>query len=222
LILRLSEIYGPYVPPYGRIDTDYGKRLRSPTADGPIYMLNLTRYRPDVTYVRNSAAGATVNSREADGRYAPLGVLAAIGARLCFVADVVASPGNWHRVGVVAYRSRRSFIAMSARRDFQDWHHGKSAGVEEAVVMGTLPTAALPAPSNTSRILLETWNGPEPAAIADGPVCEFAVEGTLLGDGRLWTGVRYTAIEPGTPLPFVSTSSEYDALLLEPTMERWQ
>jgi hypothetical protein len=207
------------VPPYGRIDTDYGKRLRSPAADGPIYMLNLTRYRPDVRYVRNS--GAAVNSQDPDGRYAPLSVLAAIGARLCFVADVLAGPGNWHRVAVVAYRSRRSFIAMAARRDFRDWHDSNSARIEEAVVMGTLPTAALPAPS-TNRILLEAWNGPKPAPIAEGTVCEFAVEGTLVGDGRLWTGVRYTAIEPGTPLPFVSASPAYDALLLEPTMERWQ
>lgn len=208
------------MPPYECIDNEYGKRLRSPAADGPIYMLNLTRYRPDVRYVRSG--GSAVNSQEPDGRYAPLGVLAAIGARLCFVGDVLASPGNWHRVAVVAYRSRRSFVAMAARGDFRDWHHGKSAGVEEAVVMGTLPTTALPDRSRTSRILLETWNGPEPAPIADGAVCEFAVEGTLVGDGRLWTGARYTAIEPGTALPFVSTLPDYDALLLEPTIERWQ
>jgi hypothetical protein len=207
------------VPPYGRIDSDYGKRLRSPAAAGAVYMLTLTRYRPDVTYVRSG--GAAVNSEEPDGRYAPLGVLAAIGARLCFVADVVASPGNWHRVAVVAYPTRRSFIAMAARPDFRDWHDIKSAGVEEVVVMGTVPTDALPGPS-TSRILLETWNGPEPDWVAAGPVCKFAVEGTLVGDGRQWTGVRYTAIEPGTPLPLDPMPPEYDALLLEPAIERWQ
>ncbi len=209
------------MPRYGRIDSDYGKWLRSPAADGPIYMLNLTRYRSDVDYVRNGEAAA-VNSQEPDGRYAPLGVLASIGATLCFVADVVASPGKWHRVAVVGYPSRRSFVAMAARKDFRDWHDNKSAGIEEAVVMGTLPTHALPDQSSTSRILLETWSGPEPARIVAGAVSEFAVEGTLVGDGRRWTGVRYTSIEPGTALPIEPAPSAYEALLLEPTIERWR
>jgi hypothetical protein len=207
------------VPRYGQIDGDYGQRLRSPAVDAPIYMLNLTRYRPDVDYQRTEAA---VNSREPDARYAPLSVLASIGATLCFVADVVASPGHWHRVAVVGYPTRRSFVAMAARQDFMDWHHNKSAGMEQAVVLGTLPTRALPGPSSTSRILLETWHGPAPARVAAGPVCEFAVEGTLVGDGREWTGVRYTAIEPGTPLPLDPTPPGYEPLLLEPTIERWR
>jgi hypothetical protein len=208
------------VPRYGQIDSDYGNWLRSPGADGPIYMLNLTKYRPDVDYVRSDGGG--VNSREPDGRYAPLSVLASIGATLCFVADVVASPGNWDRVAVVGYQSRRSFVAMARRYDFREWHDYKSAGIEEVVVMGTLPTRELPGQSTTSRILLETWSGPEPARVVDGAVSEFAVEGTLLGDGRHWTGVRFTVIEPGTPLPLEPMPSGYEALLLEPTIERWR
>jgi hypothetical protein len=208
------------VPRYGLIDSNYGKRLRSAAADGPIYMLNLTKYLPDVDYVRNG--GAAVNSQEPDGRYAPLGVLASIGATLCFVADVVASPAKWHRVAVVGYPSRRAFVEMSARADFRDWHANKSAGIAEAVVMGTLPMLELPDRSTTYRMLLETWNGPEPARVAYGPVSEFAVEGTLVGDGRQWSGVRYTAIDPGTPLPLEPTQPAYQALLLEPTIERWR
>ncbi len=208
------------MPPYGRIDQNYGKLLRSPVADGPIYMLNLTRYRPDANYVRSG--GAAVDGQEPDGRYAPLNVLADIGATLCFVADVVASPGNWDRVAVVGYPSRRSFISMSARQDFREWHDNKSAGIAEALVMGILPTRALPSQSRTSRILLETWSGPQPTPVADGNVVEFAVEGTLVSDGRQWTGVRYTAIEPGTALPLEPVPAGYEALLLEPTIERWR
>jgi hypothetical protein len=207
------------VPPYGRIDSDYGKRLMSPAADGPIYMLNLTRFRPEMPFVRHASGAAS--GFEADARAAPLDVLAEVGARLCFVADVVASLANWHRVAVVGYPSRRSFVAMAGRYDFMSWHHNMSAGVEEAVVLGILPTGLLPEPS-TSWTLLETWTGPEPAPVAGGSVSEFAVEGTLVGDGRQWSGVRYTAIEPGTPLPLEPATAGYDALLLEPTIERWQ
>jgi hypothetical protein len=207
------------VPAYGQIDSDYSKRLQSPAADGPIYMLNLTRFRPDAPPIR--PANGAIEGQGPEGRYAPLGVLAEVGARLCFVAAVVASPGNWSRVAVVAYPSRRSFVAMAARRDFMTWHHIMYAGVEEAVVMGMLPTGSLPGPS-TNWTLLEAWSGPEPATVADGPVSEFAVEGTLVGDGRQWNGVRYTAIESGTPLPLEPTPPGYHALLLEPTIERWQ
>lgn len=182
-------------------------------------MLNLTRYRPDVPHGRHDSTG--VSGQDSGARYAPLGVLASIGARLCFVADVVASPGNWHRVFVVGYPSRRSFIAMATRHDFMNWHHDMSAGIEDVVVMGVLPTGALPAES-TSLTLLETWSGRRPAPVAPGPVSEFTVEGTLVGDGRQWAGVRYTAIEPGTPLPLDPPPPGYDALLLEPTIERWR
>jgi hypothetical protein len=96
-----------------------------------------------------------------------------------------------------------------------------ATGVEETVVMGVLPIGVLPSQS-TSWTLLEAWSGPRPAPVAPGPVSEFAVEGTLIGDGRQWSGVRYTAIEPGTPLPLDPTSPGYDALLLEPTIERWR
>jgi len=182
-------------------------------------MLNLTRYRPSVPYQRHR--GAEISGHDSGSRYAPLGALAAIGARLCFVANVVASVGNWHRVFVVGYPSRRAFVAMAARLDFMNWHHSMSAGVEEAVVMGVLPTGMLPGQA-TSWVFLETWSGPPPAPVANGSVSEFAVEGTLVGDGRQWSGVRYTAIEPGTPLPLGPTPPGYCAMLLEPTIERWQ
>lgn len=182
-------------------------------------MLNLTRYRPEVPHGWHGVG--RVIGQDSGGRYAPLDVFADVGARVCFVADVIASPGNWHRVFVVGYPSRRSFVAMAGRHDFMDWHHGMSAGIEEVVVMGVVPIGALPGQS-TSWTLLETWAGPRPAPVAAGPVSEFAVEGTLIGDGRQWSGVRYTAIEPGTPLPLDPTPPGYDALLLEPTIERWR
>jgi hypothetical protein len=182
-------------------------------------MLNLTRYRPGMPHGWHGIA--RIIGQDPGGRYAPLDVFAEVGARLCFVADVIASPGNWHRVFVVGYPSRRSFVAMAARHDFMDWHHGMSDAIEEVVVMGVLPIGALPGQS-TSWTLLEAWAGPRPAPVAPGPASEFAVEGTLIGDGRERSGVRYTEIEPGTPLPLDPPAPGYDALLLEPTIERWR
>ena len=183
-------------------------------------MLNLTKYRPEVDYVRTG--GPAVNSQEPDGRYAPLGVLSSIGATLCFVADVVAGAGDWHRIAVVGYPSRHSFVQMAARQDFRDWHHNKSAATEQAIVMGMLPAGKLPDQARTGRILLETWAGTEPAPVAPGSATTFDVEGTLVGDGRQWSGVRYTDIAPGTPLPLEPVAPGYQALLLEPTIERWR
>jgi len=49
----------------------------------------------------------------------------------------------------------------------------------------------------------------------------FGVEGTVIGDGRTWSGARYTVIESGTPLPLVKAQAGYQALLLMPAIERW-
>lgn len=210
----------PQVPLYGSIDADYGNRLRSASADGPVYMLNLTRYRPEAGYARSSN-GTLFSGAAPSAQYAPLDVLAAVGARICFSADVLASWGYWHRATVVGYPSRHSFVAMAGRRDFREWHHSKSADIAETVVLGAVPAGDLPDQASTSLILLELWDGPEPAPIAPGTASGFAVEGTLVGDGRQWSGIRFTVIEPGTPLPLEPAPANYDALLVEPTIERW-
>jgi hypothetical protein len=209
------------VPRYGRIDSDYGRRLRSAAGldDGPIYMLNLTKFLPG-----NPAA---VDSHDGSGRYAassyaPIPLLTSAGAALCFVADVVAGSADWDRVAVVGYPTRESFLDLSARPDFRGWHASKQAGVERTTVLGTLPVAGLPAEPGSSRILLEIWNGPEPEPVTDGPATPFEVEGTIVGDGRTWTGTRYTTIVPGTALPLQEPRPDYQALLLEPRIARWR
>ena len=194
------------MPRYGLINADYALRLRETAehADGPIYMLALTKLQ----------AGS-----ESVADYAPIPLLASVGAALCLDASVIASYPAWDRVGVVGYPTRRSFISLAYRREFLDWHAKKAARVERTTVLGTLPTAGLPA-DDRQRILLEIWNGPEPAALAPGPATSFEVEGTIVGDGRQWSGVRYTSIEPGTALLLPPTSPDHQALLLEPVLER--
>ena len=76
------------MPGYGQIDHDYGLRLAAtaPDDDGPVWMVNLMRYRERAEYADGRETALT--GREADDEYTPLGPLAAVGAEIVFVADV--------------------------------------------------------------------------------------------------------------------------------------
>jgi hypothetical protein len=206
------------VPQYGQINADYTGRLRSTRADGPIYMLGLEKSRPDAA---QRLANAVAHCG-ADRFYAPIPLLTAAGAALCFTAEVVASSGGWDRVAVIGYPTRRSFVELAYQPQFLDWHAAKEVGLERTTVIGMLPADNLPGPASSGRILLEAWAGPLPALVAAGPATLFNVEGTVIGDGTQWSGIRYTPIESGTSLPLRAGTSGYQALLLEPTIERWR
>lgn len=206
------------MPQYGQIDADYAGRLRSTRVDGPIYMLGLEKSRPDVDQDPVSAAA----HRGGDHFYAPIPLLTGVGAALCFAAEVVASSGGWDRVAVIGYRTRRSFVELAYEPQFLNWHSTKDVRLERTTVIGMLPAGNLPGPATSGRILLEAWAGPTPALLAAGPATIFDVEGTVIGDGRQWSGIRYTPIESGTSLPLRAATSGYQALLLEPTIERWR
>lgn len=201
------------MPGYGQIDRDYGKRLATsdPEADGPVYMLNLMKYRERAVY--DGGETADVTGREADDIYNPTDVLHDIGARVVFVANVHESSEPWDRVGVVRYPTRRSFIEMQSRRDFQDKHVHKEAGMDHTIVMGTLPAGALPDRAKPARVLLEVWRD----AVGDA---SFDVEGTIIGDGRTWSCARYTTLADGDPIP--SGDDGHQVLVLQPYIDQWQ
>jgi len=206
------------MPRYGTIDRDYGRRLATcePDQDGPIYMLNLMKYRDEADYGHDGERG--VSGREADDRYAPRDVLTSIGAAVCFVADVVASSEAWDRIGVVRYPTRRSFIEMQARQDFQERHVHKDAGMDHTIVLGTLPTGdGLPGPASPGRMALQVWRGDPPLA----PGVTFTVEGIILGDGRGWDGVRYSPLGADDDLDVTVGTPEHQVLVLQPVLESW-
>lgn len=161
-------------PRYGIIDLDYAARLATtpPEDDGPIWMVNLMSYRDQADYAGHGDPedAPQRTGREADDEYAPVEVLAAIGAEIVFVGDVDAqllgdSP-QWHRIAVVKYPSRRSFIEMQTRDDFRAKHVHKEAGMASTIVMGCteaeLPTAPSP---------FTDWSQvPHPPTPEDGPV----------------------------------------------------
>lgn len=134
-------------PSYGTIDKGYAKRMWTmpPTEDGPVWMVNLMKYRTEAVY----ADGTTgVSGREADDRYAPVKILGEIGAEIPFFGDVIATPWGdgtqWDRVGVVKYPTRRSFLEMQNRKDFQEKHEHKEAGMDFTFVIGCQPVDPQP------------------------------------------------------------------------------
>jgi hypothetical protein len=206
----------PGMPTYGTPDREYGLRMATcdPGLDGPIYMLNLMKYRDVAVYATGEEAG--VSGRDADDRYAPVDVLDAIGAQVCLVADVVDASEDWDRVGVVRYPTRRAFVEMQSRPDFRAKHVHKEAGMDRTIVMGTLPVDGLPPRAAPGRLRLEVWDGEPPT----GPA-SFAVEGTIVGDGRSWTGVGWSTLADGDAAAVPPATPAHQVLVLRPVLERW-
>jgi len=203
------------MPRYGTIDEDYAGRLATWENDGDIYMLNLMAYREEADYGPGGERG--VSGREADDRYAPLDVLAELGANVCFFADVVAATEPWDRVAVVRYPTRQSFIAMQSRPDFKDKHVHKEAGMDHTTIVATLPAGGS-FPEAGDLLLLEVWAGPTPPPIGDGGA-EFVVEGTIIGDGRTWSGARYTRVDA---VPELVGNEKHQQLVVRPLVSQWR
>ena len=222
-------------PRYGTVDREYAMRLATtpPHEDGPVWMVNLMKYREVADYT--DGRESTISGRDADDLYAPTESLAAIGAEVAFFGDVdqqlLGDAPIWDRVGVVKYPTRRSFIEMQSRPDFQRKHAHKEAGMAETIVIGCQPFEVPAWPDGVDR---PDWAVvPHPPTDDDGPVMVihvlkyhdaadaaitpedmeaysraaaesaglhgvriagwFAVEGTILGDGRSWDQVRFNA-----------------------------
>lgn len=173
---------------YGQIDKDYAIRLATtpPDDDGPIWMVNLMRYRERADYA--DGRQTTLTGREADDLYAPIGPLTAIGAEPVFVGDVdtqfLNDTPKWDRVGIVKYPSRRAFIEMQQRPDFQALHEHKDAGMAETIVIGCLPMPVPELPADAP-----SWDDvPFPPTAEDGDGgarAEVQGAGERHGDGHL-------------------------------------
>ena len=160
-------------PNYGTVDREYGMRLAttSPDEDGPVWMVNLMSYHDVAQYA--DGRDEAISGREADERYSPIDVLSKIGAEPVFVADVdtqlLGDSPKWDRVGIVKYPTRRSFVEMQSRSDFQEKHVHKAAGMAETIVMGCQPIASPSDGSDDSNLV--DWNEvPHPPTAEDMPV----------------------------------------------------
>ena len=159
-----------YSPSYGQVNTEYAKRMftTAPDDDGPVWMVNLMKYRTEATYADGTKG---ISGKEADDRYAPTKILREIGAEIPFFGDVIATPFGdgmqWDRVAVVKYPTRRSFLEMQNRKDFQKKHEHKDAGMEFTFVIGCQPVSPQPAMRPDTSI----WPTVEhPPTDEDGPI----------------------------------------------------
>jgi hypothetical protein len=203
------------MPSFGRIDHEYGAWLatRPVEDDGPIYMVNFMKYRERAVYLDGSDEGRS--GKEADDEYAPVDVLAAIGAVPVFFADVEPG-GEWDRVGIVRYPTRRSFVEMQGRADFRDKYRHKVAGMERTVVCGALPMGVRAPAVEGARVAFEMVVDGAPLALAGA--ARFRVEGTIIGDGRRFAAIAVAWVGDGFLAP--SASRERVVAVTRPSIDR--
>ena len=158
-------------PRYGLVDREYGIRLAttSPSDDGPVWMVNLMKYREVADYV--DGRKTTISGQEADDLYSPIDSLTAVGAEIVFLGDVdqqlLGDNTVWDRIAVVKYPTRRSFIEMQSRSEFQESHKHKDAGMDKSIVMGCQPLTI----PRASDMEFENWSDvPHPSTKGDGPL----------------------------------------------------
>jgi hypothetical protein len=152
-------------------------------------MDNFMRYREKAVYP--DGRESDISGREADDIYAPVDVLQKLGANVAYFGDVTsevnAATPYWHRMGIVRYPTRRSFIDMQNRADFIPRMIHKEAGMEFTIIACCLPTNRFEFDLEGSRTVTFALI---PAG-ADAPVLTkgqalFRVEGTIIGDDRRW------------------------------------
>jgi hypothetical protein len=191
---------------YGTIDLAYAERLATtpPEDDGPIWMVNFMRYKERADYGGGGDQGIT--GRQADDRYAPTEVLAAIGADVAYFGEAVGPEGaadpDWHRMAVVRYPTRRSFIDMQSRQDFREKRTHKDAGMDFTIIMGSLPSGPPRGEPDASGIV--RFVGYPAGSAPTGPADQgatFDVEGTIVGDERRWDRLVISWADRDVELP---------------------
>ena len=220
----------PLEYPFGTINTETAGRWLhlTPEEDGPVWMLNLMKYKPVADYGDGTTSG--ISGREADDIYAPTAVLDDLGATVPLFGDVteqVTDDVAWERIGIVRYPSRASFFAMQNRDDFQKQYVHKEAGMETTIVMGCVPAeVADPAGAGSGPLVMRvrrfaegTDPGADPAGVV--PVARFDVDGVILGDGRVWDDVRFDRVDDAV-LPLLAATegvAEQVIVVVDPLLE---
>jgi hypothetical protein len=203
---------------YGKINKEYGFSLATcpPEKDGPIYMVNLMKYHEVAQYDGTDAAATPISGREADDKYNPASVLNKIGADMVFIGDVTGNftgAEDWDRIAVVRYATRKSFIEMQSRKDFGEKHVHKNAGMQRTVIVCCRPedtsidTRERPAPSlelRTVAMIVRQTPQRDASFAALPEAVNFAAEGTIVSDGRMWDTVQFIPVQSADEVPAIA------------------
>lgn len=174
--------------------------------DGPIYMVNLMKYHEVAQYEEDAGVDKAISGREADDRYNPAKVLNKIGADIVFAGDVLKNhvgTEDWDRIAVVRYATRKSFIEMQSRPDFGEKHKHKAAGMLRTIIIGCRPEDAAidnngrpdGALSKTVLMVVRQTSDRSVAYAAIPSAANYAAEGTIIGDERLWDTVQFLVVD---------------------------
>lgn len=191
-------------PRYGAINLEYVATWGTIPDDEPMWALNLMHYRDRADY--RDGREADISGQEADDRYAPLGPLATVGARLILVAPVVeqldGDDVTWDRIAIVRYPNRRAMIEMESLPEFQAAHVHKEAGMASTIVAATYPrldTIDVASPPD-SLLMLQLSAASDATDVATRGchrLADFDVDGVIIGDGRRWAVARWDLLPAG-------------------------
>jgi len=155
---------------YGTPDAAYLQRLADtpPEQDGPLWMVNLMRYREHAEYA--DGRPTELSGQAADDLYAPLEQLAAVGAEVVLFGEVetqlLGEQPPWDRVAVVKYPTHRAFVELMSQPGYAELHEHKDAGMAATVILGAQPFAPPTPPPDVP----ELDQVPHPSTPEDPPV----------------------------------------------------
>ncbi len=111
----------------------------------PVCMVNLLKFKDKANYAEGAPEyGRGLTGQEAYGLYG-IGVykvLAKIGAKPLFSAPVqrfMIGAGDWDAAALVWYPSRKVFLEMPQREDYQAIHYHREAGLAHQDLIETTP-----------------------------------------------------------------------------------
>ncbi|MCU1588071.1 MAG: hypothetical protein JWN31_1564, partial [Frankiales bacterium] len=145
-------------------------------------------YREWADYADGGGPEARITGQQADDIYAPIDILASLGAEISLFGNVVAQVAGderWDRVAIVRYPTVGSFLEMQDRPDFIERHVHKDAGMDFTIIAMCRPVRGeIPG----GELLIDLSVTPH-----DGPGLVMEVLGTPIGDGRAWKSLRLTS-----------------------------
>ena len=114
-------------------NADQFRELAASTDDGPVVMLNLLKFKSGDGAREYDQYGGVAQKMvgEQGGRVLYVG--------RCDQVLIGDAAEGWDAIALVEYPSRKAFIEMVSRKDYQAAHTHREAGLERTVLLATTP-----------------------------------------------------------------------------------